>query len=316
MPTIGQKLQERRLDLGLEIEDVAHDTHIQASMLAGIEQDDFSRFPSVSYAKSFIRQYGERLGLNLEEALESLEGHSKLGEGGNMFPAESRFRRFRLRWPRRWTKSLNPFAKRKKRAPWILNLLILALASAILVFYMIGYDAASPEQAKEEIVRQLTRPIAFEGADRPKPTDQPAPTPLANPNQSPNQSPNQAPAVSEQAPGVAAEKASFIPKSLVEPMIEQAAHESAGASRASNDGNSPLRPRVTPGVDLGKELPSIPASPTLPSGVDSPSESIEIRPPGTDPAEGASKNSLPASGKPADQPTAPVLRAVPVVISE
>ncbi len=313
MPTIGQKLQERRLDLGLEIEDVAHDTHIQASMLAGIEQDDFSRFPSVSYAKSFIRQYGERLGLNLEEALESLEGHSKLGEGGNMFPAESRFRRFRLRWPRRRKKSLSPFANKRKRAPWLLNLVILALTSAILVFYMIGYDAASPEQAKEEIVRQLTRSIAFEGADRPEQTNQPAPTPLAHPNQSPNQ----APAVSEQAPRrVAAEKASFIPKSLVEPMIEQTAHESSVASKASKGGSSPLRPRVTPEVDLGKELPSIPVSPTLPSGVDSPSESIEIRPPGTDPAEGASKNSLPASGKPADQPTAPVLRAVPVVISE
>ena len=72
MPTIGQKLGKARRSRDLSIEDVAHETRIHPNMILCIEEDDFSHFPSVAYAKSFIRKYSDYLEVDISSEMSAL----------------------------------------------------------------------------------------------------------------------------------------------------------------------------------------------------------------------------------------------------
>lgn len=157
MPTIGEKLEETRLRHGYSVEDVAHETRIHPNMIIRIEEDDFSQFPSVAYAKSFIRKYSEHLGVDLGDAMETLNGGvMRLGDNelmGEMKKTIHKDRRFRL--------ERTPRALRRRRsdkpagAPLFLNLVLGTLIVSLGLFYFLGYNAPSAQKAKEEIARGL-----------------------------------------------------------------------------------------------------------------------------------------------------------------
>jgi cytoskeletal protein RodZ len=156
MPTIGEKLEETRLRHGLTVEDVAHETHIHPNMLLRIEEDDFSQFPSVAYAKSFIRKYSEHLGVDLGDAMEALNaGVMRLGDNelmGEMKKTIHKDRRFRLE---RTPKSLRRRSDKPAGAPLFLNLVLGTLIVSLGLFYFLGYNAPSAQKAKEDIARSL-----------------------------------------------------------------------------------------------------------------------------------------------------------------
>lgn len=169
MPTIGQKLEETRLALGLAVEDVAHETRIHPSMILSIEEDDFSRFPSVAYAKSFIRKYGDYLGIDLAETMETLGGGTALaGDKEWMAEAKRPVRKGRrFHWGRLGRRS----ASRSGKAggmPLFLNFILVNLMAALGIFYFLGYNAPTPEKAREEIVRGLGLPLPLAEAPGPE----------------------------------------------------------------------------------------------------------------------------------------------------
>ena len=63
MKTAGQILQAARLAKRFEYEDVARITKIRPNFLAAIEADDYTKLPSGTVARGFIRNYCEFLGL-------------------------------------------------------------------------------------------------------------------------------------------------------------------------------------------------------------------------------------------------------------
>lgn len=69
MKTVGEILRKGRLSKNLTLDQVERDTKIRAKFLEGIESDDYSKLPSQSYAKGFIRNYGAYLGLNIDTLL-------------------------------------------------------------------------------------------------------------------------------------------------------------------------------------------------------------------------------------------------------
>lgn len=156
MPTIGEKLEETRLRHGLTVEDVAHETHIHPNMLIRIEEDDFSQFPSVAYAKSFIRKYSEHLGVDLGDAMETLNaGVMRLGDNelmGEMKKTIHKDRRFRLE---RTPKALRRRSDKPAGAPLFLNLVLGTLIVSLGLFYFLGYNAPTAQKAKEDIARSL-----------------------------------------------------------------------------------------------------------------------------------------------------------------
>ena len=63
MKTVGSILKEAREAKRLTFEQVEIATKIRAKFLAGIEADDYSSLPSISYAKGFVKNYAEYLGV-------------------------------------------------------------------------------------------------------------------------------------------------------------------------------------------------------------------------------------------------------------
>src|ERR1700733_13700069 len=63
MPSVGEKLQQARLDRGLDLPSVASLTKINSKYLKAIEADDRGSLPSSFFYKSFVHQYASTLSL-------------------------------------------------------------------------------------------------------------------------------------------------------------------------------------------------------------------------------------------------------------
>lgn len=69
MKTVGTMLKEARLARGLSYDDVEVNTKIRAKFLEAIERDDFRALPSLSYAKGFVKNYSDFLGLHAQDMM-------------------------------------------------------------------------------------------------------------------------------------------------------------------------------------------------------------------------------------------------------
>ncbi|MDR1899604.1 MAG: helix-turn-helix domain-containing protein [Treponema sp.] len=69
MDSLGEKLRTAREAKGYSFEEVSRDTNIAARYLAALEAEDFSGFPGEPYIFGFLRNYGDYLGLDVQELL-------------------------------------------------------------------------------------------------------------------------------------------------------------------------------------------------------------------------------------------------------
>lgn len=179
MATIGEKLRAERERRGLSIEDVAHETHIHRNMLVGIEEDDFSMFASVTYAKSFLRNYAEFLEVDTTEVIHALEEGDSYRFGDNELMAEmkktiQKDHRFKLeRKPWRLRRRFTP--KKPGGAPVLLNFILLVLIVALGLFYFLGFRTDSIEEARAEMTKGLQRANPFH-REMAEETIEPSPT--------------------------------------------------------------------------------------------------------------------------------------------
>ncbi len=164
MATIGQQLAEARDRAGISIDDAAHETRIHPNMILSIEEDDFSMFPSVAYARSFIRNYSEYLDVDLSREMGALDSSvtGRLSENELMNEMKRTIKkesRFRLK--RNSGKKKRRPAEKAGGSPMFLNFLLLLLIGALGVFYFLGFKASTPEEARVEITKGLNRVNIF-----------------------------------------------------------------------------------------------------------------------------------------------------------
>lgn len=74
MSELGTQLKEARIAKGYSLEDLQDVTKIQKRYLVGIEEGNHSMMPGPFYARAFIKQYAEAVGLNAVELLEQHKG--------------------------------------------------------------------------------------------------------------------------------------------------------------------------------------------------------------------------------------------------
>jgi cytoskeletal protein RodZ len=67
--SLGAKLKAARESKGCTYEEVSRDTNIAARYLEALETENFAGFPSEPYILGFLRNYGEYLGLDVQELL-------------------------------------------------------------------------------------------------------------------------------------------------------------------------------------------------------------------------------------------------------
>jgi cytoskeletal protein RodZ len=70
--TVGKKLQQARLNKQLSVEEAARVTRIRPDKLLDLEEDNYSNFPSMSYAKGFLLLYARFLGVDVREYADTL----------------------------------------------------------------------------------------------------------------------------------------------------------------------------------------------------------------------------------------------------
>jgi len=73
MAQLGQLLRETREAKGLTLADVERATRIRLGYLEALEAEQFDRLPGNVYARGFLRNYAQFLGLHSEEILASYE---------------------------------------------------------------------------------------------------------------------------------------------------------------------------------------------------------------------------------------------------
>ncbi len=84
--SIGKQLHEARTSRGLTVEDVQHKTRIPRGRLEEMENDDYSNFGNLTYAKSFLSLYSKFLRVDISpylaefapEGLSSSNGYAYL----------------------------------------------------------------------------------------------------------------------------------------------------------------------------------------------------------------------------------------------
>lgn len=70
MKEIGEKLKETREDMGISIDEVAHDLKINTSQIEDIENGNMDAFKDIFSLKYFIRDYSKYLGLSYEDMVD------------------------------------------------------------------------------------------------------------------------------------------------------------------------------------------------------------------------------------------------------
>ena len=73
MEGLGKKLKEARLARGLTLDEAGRLTKIRPGRLEEIENEDFSQFASLAYAKGFLLIYGNFLDVDVSQYLEAVE---------------------------------------------------------------------------------------------------------------------------------------------------------------------------------------------------------------------------------------------------
>lgn len=85
---MGQMLKEKRIAKGWNLERIEQATRIRRKYLEAIERDEYKILPSTSYAKGFIKNYGDLLGLNSTELLAFFRRQTIDGQKQVPFPKQ------------------------------------------------------------------------------------------------------------------------------------------------------------------------------------------------------------------------------------
>ena len=128
--SVGRKLQQARLARKLEIEDVAERTKIRPDRIIDLEADEYSHFPNLTYAKSFLAKYARFLGLDIQEELDKFQISPAISMGDyqylNSMPARSHAQQ------PRWTQRIQP--KGFRVPPAVVVVLVLIVLVGVPVF--------------------------------------------------------------------------------------------------------------------------------------------------------------------------------------
>jgi transcriptional regulator with XRE-family HTH domain len=66
----GPNLRRQRIQRGISLEQIAEATKVSVSLWAGLERNDFSRWPNGIYARSYVREYALAVGADPEATVD------------------------------------------------------------------------------------------------------------------------------------------------------------------------------------------------------------------------------------------------------
>jgi cytoskeletal protein RodZ len=169
---LGKKFQEARIARKLTLDEAARMTKIRPSRLAEIEADDFSQFPSLTYAKGFLQIYGKFLDVDVSPYMEAFEGSDAVTVDGYSYlqdnPAPKPVRTPVV--PRRPPPSMRSSGKPTSLMPLFIGIAIIALGMMGMKF-ILNLRRIAPSRVESTTATAPTP--AFTIAPPPSPSIQP-----------------------------------------------------------------------------------------------------------------------------------------------
>jgi transcriptional regulator with XRE-family HTH domain len=191
-PTLGEQLRAAREAKGLSLEEAERVTRIRARLLAAMEADDFTAWPSPTQTKGFLKNYADYVGLDPMQALTDYEAAQKKTIFAALLPKNGRepFQtpapRYRPPPPPMRDDGLPPLpviTVRRPRVAWM-DFLIAGLVTALLVALLLwggaqlAASAVTPTPTRAALSGLIATPTL---AGTATPTPIPAtPTPTLN----------------------------------------------------------------------------------------------------------------------------------------
>lgn len=161
MSSVGQILREERQRQGLELPKIAQQTRINLTYLQAIEGDEPAKLPGSFFYRSFVRQYGEFLGVD-SESLDAMVEHIAATQSAPTFGSPILLRERLdvppLPRPRRSSDS--------NRFTWALILLVIAMVGSAGL-YMLWQRMQEPRR----------EPPPAAAIEKPAPASSPSSTP-------------------------------------------------------------------------------------------------------------------------------------------
>jgi transcriptional regulator with XRE-family HTH domain len=66
----GPNLRRIRLQRGVSLKQLADDTKVAETLWAGLERNDFSRWPNGIFARAYVREYAKAIGVDAEATVD------------------------------------------------------------------------------------------------------------------------------------------------------------------------------------------------------------------------------------------------------
>ena len=67
----GPNLRRIRIQRGISLDTIARETKVPAELWDGLEHNDFSRWPTGLFARSYVREYARIIGVDPESTVDS-----------------------------------------------------------------------------------------------------------------------------------------------------------------------------------------------------------------------------------------------------
>src|SRR3954468_4164618 len=134
MEGLGKKLKEARLARNLTLDEAGRLTKIRPGRLEEIENEDFSQFASLAYAKGFLLIYGKFLAVDVSPYLEAFESSESVTVDGYSYlqdaPDPEPIRPATVR--RRSSSSMGNGGGRSSFVPLIIGILVLVIGFTLM----------------------------------------------------------------------------------------------------------------------------------------------------------------------------------------
>ncbi|MGI8571623.1 MAG: helix-turn-helix domain-containing protein [Solirubrobacteraceae bacterium] len=156
MADIGTTLREARMRARIDISEVEASTKIRAKYLRAIENEEWDLLPGPIYARSFLRTYGDYLGLDSRMLIDEFKQRYERPSDHEVRPISSRSRE-RDRTPR------GPLL-----APWMLiGLVLVAVVVALFVIGSMENNKPSTTSTTQAKVRRKVHHVRHRHASVP-----------------------------------------------------------------------------------------------------------------------------------------------------
>jgi cytoskeletal protein RodZ len=216
MEGLGKKLQEARLARGLTLDEAGRMTKIRPAQLQEIENEDFSQFASLAYAKGFLLIYGKFLDVDVSPYLEAFETSETLTTDGYSYLQEAAepepIRPVKVR---RRSAPVSSGGGRSSFMPLIIGIIVLVVGFTVMK-WLLQMQRLKPRPTSSPGTSPVATATVTETIIAPhaQPVDSPTPAPTAETSVAPTPTETAAPTT---PPTIIAP-----PSSLAEPEVRRA----------------------------------------------------------------------------------------------